>query len=95
MQALDQAFSLSSKQNAEIAHSWLLNVVRNRYDPGYARLEQFLTTVGRRKLVKDLYAELVKTPDGRQRARAIYAKARPMYHVVLRAQLDPQIAPAS
>ncbi len=95
MQALDQAFSLSSKQNAEIAHSWLLNVVRNRYDPGYTRLEQFLTTVGRRKLVKDLYAEMLKTPDGLQRARAIYAKARPMYHVVLRAQLDPQINPAS
>lgn len=88
MQALEQAFALNAAQNSEIAHSWLLNVVRNGYEPGYARLEQFLTTVGRRKLVRDLYEALVKTPAGRERAKAIYAKARPLYFGVLRAHLD-------
>lgn len=88
MQSLDEVFGLTRVQNSEIAHSWLLNVVRSRYEPGYARLEQFLTSVGRRKLVRDLYQELAKTTEGKQRARAIYAKARPLYQVLLRAQLD-------
>jgi aminopeptidase N len=91
MRALDRAFELTQVQNAEVAHSWLLNVVRNGYEPGYARLEQFLTSVGRRKLVRDLYEALMKRPEGQQRAREIYAKARPMYQLVLRAQLDALI----
>src|SRR5690606_5673664 len=72
MRALDRAFELTQVQNAEVAHSWLLNVVRNGYEPGYARLEQFLTSVGRRKLVRDLYEALMKRPEGQQRAREIY-----------------------
>ncbi|HKQ84465.1 MAG TPA: M1 family metallopeptidase [Steroidobacteraceae bacterium] len=91
METLDRAFGLTHVQNAEIAHSWLLNVVRNSYEPGYARLEQFLTTVGRRKLVRDVYEALMKTPAGQARARQIYAEARPLYQVVLRSQLDALI----
>lgn len=88
LKELDDAWKLSSATNSEIAHSWLKNVIRAGYSPGYARLEQYLTSVGRRKLVKDLYEELMKTPDGAQRARAIYAKARPLYQVPLAEQLD-------
>ncbi|MET0984888.1 MAG: M1 family metallopeptidase [Steroidobacteraceae bacterium] len=91
MESLDRAFGLTQTQNAEIAHSWLLNVVRNSYEPGYGRLEQFLTTVGRRKLVRDVYEALMKTPAGQVRARQIYAKARPLYQVVFRSQLDALI----
>src|SRR5262249_49016014 len=36
----------------------------------------------RRKYLKPLYAELAKTPAGLERARAIYARARPRYHAV-------------
>ena len=39
-------------------------------------------TVGRRKFLRPLYTELVKTEAGRERARAIYARARPRYHAV-------------
>jgi hypothetical protein len=46
------------------------------------RLEEFLLTVGRRKFLKPLYEELAKTPEGRKRAAAIYAKARPLYHPI-------------
>ena len=56
--------------------------VRNRYQPAYARLEDFLVSVGRRKYVKPLYEELVKTPEGASRAAAIYKKARPGYHPI-------------
>jgi leukotriene-A4 hydrolase len=88
LQELDRAFELTQAPNAEIAHSWLKNAIRLHYEPAYKRLEQYLTTIGRRKLVRDLYEDLMKTPAGAERARQIYAKARPMYHVQLSAQLD-------
>jgi leukotriene-A4 hydrolase len=88
MSELDRAFGLSKVQNSEIAHSWLLNVIRTDYQPGYSRLDQYLNAIGRRKLVKDLYEALMRAPGGSQRAKAIYAKARPQYHVTLAAQLD-------
>ena len=54
--------------------------VRNGYEPAYGRLEGFLTEQGRMKFLKPLYAELVKTSPGKERANAIYRKARPTYH---------------
>jgi leukotriene-A4 hydrolase len=94
MQELDRAFGMSRVQNSEIAHSWLKNVVRSEYEPGYTRLAEYLTTIGRRKLVRDLYEALVRTPVGVVRARQIYSQARPMYHVMLRGQLDPIVGAA-
>jgi aminopeptidase N len=85
---LDAAFKFTQATNSEIAHSWLLVATRAGYAPADARLETFLTTIGRRRLVKDLYEALVKTPQGKQRAQAIYAKARPLYQVPLAEQLD-------
>src|SRR6266853_778278 len=61
--SLDQAYGLTRSQNAEIEHSWLVLVIRNDYQPSYARLEQYLTTVGRRKLIAPLYVELMKSPS--------------------------------
>jgi hypothetical protein len=85
---LDAAFQLTSSKNSEIAHSWLKNAIRADYVPAYPRLESYLTSIGRRKLVKDLYEDLAKTPQGKERAQAIYRKARPMYQVPLVEQLD-------
>ncbi len=92
MSELDAAFKFTTATNNEIVHSWLLDSIRAGYAPAWPRLEQFLTNVGRRKLVKDLYVELLKTPDGAVRARAIYAKARPLYQVPFANQLDGIIA---
>jgi hypothetical protein len=85
---LDTAFRFTQVTNTEIAHSWLLVAIRAGYSPADARLETFLTTIGRRRFVKDLYEALLKTPQGKQRAQAIYAKARPLYQVPLAEQLD-------
>jgi leukotriene A-4 hydrolase/aminopeptidase len=89
---LDDAFHFTAATNSEIAHSWLKDAIRARYAPAYPRLEQYLTSIGRRKLVKDLYEDLLKTPDGARQARDIYAKARPLYQVPLAAQLDALMA---
>jgi aminopeptidase N len=82
MRELDRAFSFTKTGNAEILEQWLLMAVKNRYEPAYPRLEEFLVTVGRRKYIKPLYEELVKTPEGRERAEAIYKNARSGYHPI-------------
>ncbi|MGH9627063.1 MAG: leukotriene A4 hydrolase C-terminal domain-containing protein [Bryobacteraceae bacterium] len=82
MATLDRAFRLSETGNSEILFQWLLMSVRNDYQPAYPKLKEFLTTVGRRKYLKPLYEELVKTPQGRKRAAAIYETARSGYHPI-------------
>ncbi len=77
---LDAAFGLTATGNAEILCDWLLLAVRNGYGAANGALRDFLTSVGRRKFLKPLYEELVKTAQGRERAAEIYAAARPGYH---------------
>jgi Leukotriene A4 hydrolase, C-terminal. len=56
--------------------------VRGKYEPAYRKLDEFLLEVGRRKYIKPLYQELAKTPEGKEKARAIYQRARPGYHPI-------------
>jgi aminopeptidase N len=77
---LDKAFEFSKNPNAEIAHSWFKLVIANDYQPAFPRLEEYLKTVGRRKLIAPLYEALMKTPSGAAVAKRVYAKARPGYH---------------
>jgi leukotriene-A4 hydrolase len=90
---LDQAFAFNKSRNAEIAHSWLKIAIRNDYQPAFARLEEYLVSIGRRKLIKPLYEELVKTPAGAQFAKRVYAKARPGYHALTAATIDAIVTP--
>jgi len=85
---LDTAFRLTDAGNSEIANQWLLLAIASGYDPAYPRLERFLTSMGRRKFLKPLYEELVKTPEGKTRALAIYRKARATYHPIAVATVD-------
>ncbi len=89
---LDAAFELTEAQNAEIIARWLQESVERGYEPAYARLEPFLTSVGRRKFLTPLYEALVKTPEGKQRAAAIYEKARSGYHPIAQATVDQILA---
>jgi aminopeptidase N len=77
---LDKAFGFSKSPNAEIAHGWFKLVIANDYQPGFPRLEDYLKTVGRRKLIAPLYEALMKTPSGAVVAKRVFAKARPGYH---------------
>ncbi len=88
MQELDGAFFLTRAGNAEVLHQWLLMAVRSGYQPALAALEPFLISVGRRKFVRPLYEELVRTPEGRDLAAAIYARAREGYHPIAQATVD-------
>jgi leukotriene-A4 hydrolase len=88
MARLDREFHLTDSQNSEILHQWLLMSVRANYEPAMPRIEPFLCSVGRRKFLKPIYTELMKTPEGQARAREIYAKARPSYHPIAQVTID-------
>jgi leukotriene-A4 hydrolase len=92
---LDRTFRLSERRNAEILFAWLRVAIRNRYEPAMTALERFLTSQGRRKFLKPLYEDLMKTDWGRQEARRIYAKARPLYHSMSTTTLDPIVKAGS
>lgn len=77
---LDSAFSLTSTKNNEIAHSWLMIAVENNYQPAFDRLYSYLVSIGRNKLVKPLYRELSKTPEGKAFAKRAFEEAKPGYH---------------
>ncbi|MBK9168455.1 MAG: M1 family metallopeptidase [Bryobacterales bacterium] len=86
--ALDRRFRLTQAGNSEILQQWLLLAVQAGYEPAYPKVEEFLRSVGRRKFLKPLYEELVKTTEGKRRAQAIYAKARPGYHPIATTTID-------
>ncbi len=93
MTQLDEAFRFTEAGNSEVAQQWLLTAIRNQYEPAYLRLETYLVGIGRRKLIKPLYDELVKTPEGRARAEAIYERARPGYHPIAVSSIDEVVRP--
>ena len=88
MTELDRKFGLTDRGNSEIAHQWLLMSIKNNYSQADARLASYLTSIGRRKLVLPLYKALLPTAEGRKRAEAIYAKARPSYHPITVDSID-------
>jgi leukotriene-A4 hydrolase len=86
--ALDRAFGFTESGNSEILFAWLRIAIRNRYEPALPALDRFLTTQGRRKFIAPLYQDLMNTTWGQQRARELYARARPGYHAVTRSTVD-------
>lgn len=91
MKALDKAFSLTRSGNSEILSAWLAIATRNNYAPANARLDLFLMTVGRRKFLVPLYQALLEADNGKERAMAIYKRARMRYHAVSQRTLDEML----
>ena len=86
---LDRTFRLTERRNSEVLFAWLRIGIRHRYLPARQALERFLTTQGRRKFLRPLYEDLMKTDWGREEAKRIYDRARPLYHSVATSTLDP------
>jgi aminopeptidase N len=92
MADLDRTFRLTERRNSEVLFAWLRVAIRNRYEPAMPALERFLTSQGRRKFLKPLYEDLMKTDRGKEDARRIYSRARPLYHSVSTNTLDPIVS---
>ncbi len=88
MTELDKNFHFTDSQNSEILFAWLKLSIASHYQPAEPTLERFLITVGRRKFLEPLYKELAKTPEGLQKAKAIYQKARNHYHPLTYHSID-------
>ena len=88
MSKLDDRFHLANAGNSEVLSIWLLQAVRNTYEPAFASLDSFLTRQGRIKYVAPLYAAMEENPATRDLAARIYAKARPGYHPLTVAAVD-------
>ncbi len=93
MADLDRTFGLTKRGNSEVLFAWLRIAIRHRYQPAMPALERFLTSQGRRKFLRPLYEDLMKSDWGRSEAQRIYALARPMYHSVATGTLDPIVHP--
>jgi leukotriene-A4 hydrolase len=85
---LDKAFGFSTSGNSEILFAWLRIAIRHRYEPAMPALDHFLTSQGRRKFLRPLYDDLMKSSWGPPMAHRIYQRARPTYHAVSVQTLD-------
>ncbi|MFZ6009486.1 MAG: M1 family metallopeptidase, partial [Bacteroidota bacterium] len=71
MQTLDEFGNFTTSGNAEIITAWGVISIRNGYAQMDSKIESFLIHTGRRKFLSPLYHELIKTEEGKKRARAI------------------------
>ncbi|MFM7106877.1 MAG: leukotriene A4 hydrolase C-terminal domain-containing protein, partial [Flavobacteriales bacterium] len=81
MTALDKAFNITEIGNNEILFAWLEKAIQKKYKTAYPRLDQFLSSVGRRKFVLPLYQALVEN-NQRSLAEATFKKYQKNYHAV-------------
>jgi len=80
MRSLDDRFQFTNSGNNEIVHVWLLHAIRNDYAPANDRLEEYMLSIGRRKLIVPLYELLATSEQGKIKAREIFERASPGYH---------------
>jgi leukotriene-A4 hydrolase len=85
---LDAAFGFTQSGNSEILAAWFPHTIAAGYSAADEALHTFLTHVGRRKFLVPLYKALLAIPGGAERARQIYAEARPNYHAVASVTFD-------
>lgn len=97
LEAVDERFGFTASGNIEIATAWLELAVASGYvfaQPAVdAGLAGFLTRHGRALYIRRVYERLVTTDRGLERAREIYAIARPTYHPVSQAVVDRIVVP--
>ncbi len=91
MKSLDAQFQFTESGNSEILCDWLRHCISSNYSAADLTLDQFLMNVGRRKFLRPLYGDLIKTPSGKEKAKAIYARARPGYHSIATTTLDEML----
>jgi leukotriene-A4 hydrolase len=89
MAELDQRFHFSDSGNSEVLSAWLEKSIDTRYKGAWPAIERFLTIQGRRKFLRPIYEKLAANPEDLAFAQRIYGKARPTYHPVSQATLDP------
>ena len=91
MKSLDDAFHFTNSGNREIQFAWMLHCIRNKYTIANPAIRAFLNVVGRRKFVKPLYAEMLKSPEGKTMAKEIFATSKMNYHAITRETIEAML----
>ena len=94
LKQLDDAYAFTGTPNGEIAQRWYPLTVRSGYTQARPEIADFLQRIGRRKLIMPTYGALVKTTDGLEFAKEVFAKARPGYHPITTGSVESTIAEA-
>ena len=92
--ALDRVFKFTGTPNGEIAMRWYPLAIRSGYAEATPAAAEFIERVGRRKLIMPIYAELVKTPEGLEVAKAAFEKAKPGYHPITTGSVQDMLSKA-
>ena len=92
LQQLDQAFGLGKSGNSEIAFRFYRASINAGYRGIREPLRAFLMSVGRQRFVIPLYTSLLKHPEDKAWAEAVYKKARERYHPLTQKGVDKQMA---
>jgi len=92
LKELDQAFGLGKTSNNEVAFRFYRASINAGYRDIREPLNAFLMSVGRQKFVVPLYTALVKNPQDKAWAEAVYKKARERYHPATQKSVGKQMA---
>jgi len=88
MAQIDNEWNLTHSGNYEILAEWLGLAIQTEYSPAFSRIHAFLHEVGRTRMLRQLYSEMMKTESGQKMAREIYATARRGYHPMAQTVVD-------
>ena len=93
LQALDDAYHLTGTANSEIAMYWLPLLVAADVQSGGPAIQTFLTTIGRLRMVRPLYAAMMEKNDTwRALAKTTFERAKPLYHPITRGAVAELLA---
>lgn len=88
MKLLDQMFNLTTTHNSEIAAEWFGIAIASNYSDTYTALEQFLSSVGRKKFLEPLYMALIKNKKTQALAIEIFNKYKINYHPLTAVKIE-------
>jgi leukotriene-A4 hydrolase len=81
MDRIDNEFKFTEQGNFIVKRQWFVQAIRHEYKAAYPAIEKFMIGTSRTGSLQSLYKEMVKTPEGKKRAKAIFEKAKPGYHL--------------
>jgi len=88
LEELDAEYKLTQSSNNEIAHAWLLLNINKNNPSINKRLDDYMVSIGRRKLIVPLYKALLEDKSRYDFVKGIYTKAREGYHPLAQGTID-------
>ncbi len=88
IKALDTRYKLSASHNAILASAWFKVAIAHGDRAVLPAVRRYLIGIGRMRLIKPLYRELIKTSDGKVWAEKVYAEARPGYNPITQQAIE-------